>query len=176
MTSRQGKICARTNSSLAKLLTRCPTLGRWWGRFASIAANADVPWVPMKAPLRTSRVCLITTGGLHLKTDPPFNMDDPEGDPNYRAIPATATRADLTITHNYYDHTEADLDFNIVFPIDRLRELASAGHLGGLTSTHYSFMGHIAGRYVDTLERAIVPELIGRMRSEAPDFVFLTPA
>ena len=176
MTSRQSKIRARTNPSLAKLFTRFPALGRWWGRFASIAANTDVPWVPMKTPLGTSRVCLITTGGLHLKTDTPFNMDEPEGDPSYRAIPATATKADLTITHDYYDHKDADRDFNIVFPLGRVRELASAGYLGGLTPTHYSFMGHIAGRHVDTLERLVLPELIRRMRNEGPDLAFLTPA
>ena len=29
---------------------------------------------------------------------------------------------DLKITHNYYDHKDADSDINIVFPVDRLRE------------------------------------------------------
>jgi D-proline reductase (dithiol) PrdB len=161
---------------LARLFTRLPVLGRWWSKFAPMPVNIDVPWVPMKTPLQNSCVCLITTGGLHLKTDTPFNMDDPEGDPSYRAIPATATNRDLVITHDYYDHKDADRDFNIILPLDRVRELVAAGHLGGLTPTHYSFMGHIDGRHVRTLESAVLPELIGRIQREAPDFVFLTPA
>ncbi len=130
----------------------------------------------MRKPLQQSRVCVITTAGLHLKTDTPFNMTDPDGDPTYRLIPATARQAELTITHNYYDHRDADRDYNIVFPLDRLRELVANRHLGGLTLRHYSFMGHIDGRHLETLQRDILPALLRLLRSEAPDFVFLTPA
>jgi D-proline reductase (dithiol) PrdB len=160
---------------MTKLFSRIPLLGRLWARTAPIAESAGVPWTPMRKPLSSSRVCLVTTGGLHLKSDVPFNMEDPDGDPSFRAIPATTTRDDLTITHDYYDHADADRDFNIVMPLDRIRELVAAGHLGGLTPTHYSFMGHIDGPHVATLEREILPQLIVRLRSESPDFVFLTP-
>ncbi|MDE3135493.1 MAG: hypothetical protein KGL59_02875 [Acidobacteriota bacterium] len=160
---------------LARLFTRMPLLGRIWARTANIAASDGVPWTPMSKPLSESRICLITTGGLHLKSDKPFDMFDPEGDSSFRAIPATATRDDLTITHDYYDHADVDRDFNIVMPLDRIRELVAAGHLGGLTPTHYSFMGHIDGPHVATLEMEILPELVARLRTESPDFVFLTP-
>ena len=161
--------------ALARLFTRIPLLGRLWARTVPIAENSEVPWTPMRKPLASSSICLITTGSLHLKSDSRFNMDDPEGDPSFRAIPASAAHDDLTITHDYYDHTDADRDFNIVFPLDRVRELA-AGHLGGLTPTHYSFMGHITGRHVSTLEREILQQLIARLSAESPHFVFLTPA
>jgi D-proline reductase (dithiol) PrdB len=161
---------------LARLLTGMPILGRLWGKFASIAPHTDIPWSPMGRPLPECRICLITTGGLHLRTDNPFNMEDPEGDPSFRLIPATVTSTDITITHNYYDHKDADRDFNIVLPLDRVRELVAAGYLGGLTPMHYSFMGHIDGRHLKERECDILPELIRRIRKEAPDFVFLTPA
>jgi D-proline reductase (dithiol) PrdB len=163
------------NIALAKIFTRVPLLGRLWGGTAPIAKSTGVPWTPMRKPLPESRICLVTTGGLHLKSDKPFDMADPDGDPSFRTIPATATRDDLTITHDYYDHTDADRDFNIVMPLDRIRELVAAGHLGGQTSTHYSFMGHIDGPHVATLEREILANLIVRIRTESPDFVFLTP-
>ena len=161
--------------ALGRLFTRMPVLGRLWAKRAAIAESSGVPWTPMRKPLPESRICLVTTGGLHLKSDKPFEMADPNGDPSFRAIPATATRDDLTITHDYYDHRDADRDFNIVMPLDRVRELAAAGHLGGLTPTHYSFMGHIDGPHVATLEQEILPQLIARLRAESPDFVFLTP-
>jgi D-proline reductase (dithiol) PrdB len=160
---------------MTKLFSRIPLLGSIWARTASIAESSDVPWTQMRKPLSAARICLVTTGGLHLKSDQPFNMDDPNGDSSFRAIPATATRDDLTITHDYYDHTDADRDFNIVMPLDRIREMVAAGHLAGLTPTHYSFMGHIDGPQLATLEQEIVPQLIARLRTESPDFVFLTP-
>lgn len=161
---------------LARAFTRWPTLGRRWSKAARIAVSADVPWTRVQTPLSSSYVCLITTGGLHLKTDEPFNMDDPQGDPTFRLIPASATQSDLIITHNYYNHADADRDFNVLLPLDRVRELAKAGFLAGLTPTHYSFMGHIDGPHVATLENVILPSLIERIKAEHPDFVLLTPA
>jgi D-proline reductase (dithiol) PrdB len=32
-------------------------------------------------------------------------------------------------------------DWNVVFPLDRLRELAAEGVIGSVAPTHYSFMG-----------------------------------
>ena len=166
----------QTNILLAKAFTRWPVLGRLWSTMAPMTTSDDVPWTPMSTPLTACRICLITTGGLHLKTDHPFNMDDAQGDPTFRVIPANVTQNDLTITHNYYNHADADRDFNILLPLDRVRELAHAGHLGGVTPSHYSFMGHIDGPHVATLEREILPALIREVRIERPDFVFLTPA
>jgi D-proline reductase (dithiol) PrdB len=167
---------ANTNVLLARVLTHFPILGRLWGKFARIPISTDLPWAPVCKPLNQSRVCLITTAGLHLKTDPPFNMADPKGDPTFRIIPANVSQAELTITHDYYDHRDADRDYNIVFPLDRLHDLVDAGYLGGLTSRHFSFMGHIGGRHVETLQQESLPALLQLLKPEAPDFVLLIPA
>src|SRR6266581_8045134 len=159
---------------VARAFTRWPALGRWWSNVAHITVSADVSWTPMRRSLSDCTVCLVSTGGLHLKTDKPFNMDDSQGDPTFRSIPATVTQAELTITHNYYNHADADRDFNILLPLDRVRELAAAGVLGGVAPTHYSFMGHIDGPHVARLENEILPVLLERIQSEGPDFVFLT--
>lgn len=164
------------NVALAKLFTRFPILGRVWSKFARVPTSKDVPWAPVRKALDRSRVCLITTAGLHLIGDKPFNMADADGDPTYRIVPATARQQELTITHDYYDHRDADRDPNIVFPLDRVRELAAADYLGGLTSKHYSFMGHIAGKHVEALQHEVLPALLRDLTEAAPDFVFLTPA
>jgi len=44
-------------------------------------------------------------------------MMDPAGDPTFSEIPAVASYEDLDITHDYYDHTDADRDINVVFPL-----------------------------------------------------------
>jgi len=36
------------------------------------------------------------------------------------------------ITHNDYDHSDANQDINVVFPLDRLGELESEGMIGGV--------------------------------------------
>lgn len=161
---------------LAKIFTRVPLVGRVWGKLARIELESNVPWTPIQKPLRECQVCLITTGGIHLRTDMPFNMEDPEGDPSYRLIPGDARAEDLTITHNYYDHRDADRDFNIILPLDRLRELRQRGVVAGLTRSHYSFMGHIDGAHVRTLKELVLPQLLAALAVEKPDFVLLTPA
>ncbi len=161
---------------LAKVFTRVPLVGRVWGKFARIEEEKGVPWTPIRKQLRECRVCLITTGGIHLQNDKPFNMEDPQGDATYRTIPSDARAADLTITHNYYDHRDADRDFNILLPLDRLRELAQTGFVGGLTPSHYSFMGHIDGPHLANLKIRVLPQLLADLATEEPDFVFLTPA
>ena len=42
--------------------------------------------------------------GLHLNTDLPFDMGDPNGDPTFRTIPLESDPNKWQITHNYYDH------------------------------------------------------------------------
>ncbi len=166
----------KLNGLLARVFTRVPWVGRVWGKLAHIEMETNVPWAPIRKPLRQCRVCLITTGGIHLRDDKPFDMEDPLGDAAYRTIPSDARAEDLTITHNYYDHQDADRDFNILLPLDRLRELAQSGFVGGLTPSHYSFMGHIDGPHLLTLKERILPQLLADLATEEPDFVFLTPA
>lgn len=166
----------KLDSLLAKVFTRVPLVGRVWGKLARIEKETDVPWAMMRKPLPECRVCLITTGGIHLRNDKPFDMEDPEGDATYRTIPSDARAEDLTITHNYYDHRDAGRDFNILLPIDRVRELAQSGFVGGLTPSHYSFMGHIDGPHLLTLKERVLPQLLASLALEMPEFVLLTPA
>jgi D-proline reductase (dithiol) PrdB len=79
------------------------------------------------------------------------------------------------ITHDYYDHADADRDVNIVFPVERLRELAAAGEIGKLAERHYAFMGHITGPHVETLRRRTGPEVAALLKKAGVDVVLLTP-
>ena len=79
------------------------------------------------------------------------------------------------ITHDYYDHTDAGKDVNIVFPIERLQEFASEGIIGKVADTHYTFMGHIMGPHIYTLMEVSVPEIAAGLKKKGVDYVFLTP-
>ena len=97
------------------------------------------PWATGQS-LEKRRVALISTAGLHLRNDRPFTRD--AGD-LYRVIPGDVRAADLVMSHISvnFDRSGFFQDWNVVFPIDRLRELAAEGAIGSVADFHYSFMG-----------------------------------
>ena len=90
-------------------------------------------------PLRERRVALVTTSGLHVRGDRPFGI----GATDYRVIPGDTPAAELLMSHVSvnYDRSGFQEDLNVVFPLDRLRELAAEGVIGSVAAFHYSFMG-----------------------------------
>jgi len=80
------------------------------------------------------------------------------------------------ITHNYYDHKDADQDINVVFPMERLRELEIEGTIAGIAPKHFSFMGHILGHHIETLINRTGPEVAKMLEADGVDAVFMTPA
>jgi len=161
---------------LAKVFTRFPALFRRWVRHHQFVEFSDAPWTPFRGPLTQSRVALITTAGVHLKSDRPFNMRDPAGDPSFRPIPSGALPGDWTITHNYYDHTDADQDLNVVLPLERLQELVNLGEIGSVAENHFAFMGHILPPHIHTLMHTTAPQVTRQLKQDKVDAVLLTPA
>ena len=159
----------------ARIYTRFPLAGRLWARMFRPQAAGAIPWAPLRAPLSQTTFALITTGGPHLRADPPFDMADPRGDPSFRAIPAATPPGDITITHDYYDHADADRDLNIILPLTRFQELADRGVIGGL-GTCFGFMGHITDEHIATLVGQTAPAVARRLRDEGVTAALLTPA
>ncbi len=165
------------NKLLAKILSRFPSLvERVVEKVPAIdIVFDDSPWTPFTKGLGSSVFSVVTTSGVHLKGQAPFDMEDPDGDPSFRELPNGTPTGELTITHDYYDHKDADRDVNIVYPIERMKELAERGVIGALAETHYGLMGHITGRHVDTLVSVTAPEIARRLKREGVDAVLLTP-
>ena len=92
-----------------------------------------VPYTPFRSRLEEAQICLVSTAGIRAAGDEPFNT---EGDTSWRVIPGTATSKDLRYDDTHYDHACVDADLNCVFPIDRMRELAAEGRVGGITERH----------------------------------------
>jgi D-proline reductase (dithiol) PrdB len=90
-------------------------------------------------PLEQRRVALISTAGLHRRDDRPFGF----GAADYRVIPGDAGPGDLVISHisTNFDRTGFQLDWNVMLPLERLREMAADGEIGSVAQHHYSFMG-----------------------------------
>jgi D-proline reductase (dithiol) PrdB len=164
------------NRLAVQVFRRVPWVGALWARRHRFVEGGAIPWAPVRRPLEDMVVALVTTAGVHRRDDVPFDMEDPDGDPSFRAIPAGAPRAALTITHRYYDHSAADRDLNVVLPIDRLRELAAEGRIAGVAPWVYGFMGHVDGRHLTTLIERTAPEVAARLVDDRADAVVLTPA
>jgi len=101
-------------------------------------ARKCVPFTPFEKDLATAIVTLVSATGVYGPDQEPFPTEDP-GDVTYRVIPGAADAASLRIAHHHYDHSEADADPNIVFPIDTLRELAEEGFIKAVNDVHYSY-------------------------------------
>jgi D-proline reductase (dithiol) PrdB len=107
------------------------------------ARNASIALHHLNKPLSELRVALGTSGGVYVKTQPPFDMISHAGDDSVRWIPGHADSRDLRFAHDHYDHTDADQDPNCMFPLDRLRELAAEKVIGSVAAEHVSFMGFV---------------------------------
>ena len=104
-----------------------------------------VPWSPLRKPLAASKVGIVSTAGLVLPGQPPFDEGVRGGDSSFRVIPSDADLTTLIDTHRSetYDHAGVHSDSNLVLPLDRLRELEHDGRIGSVAGRHLSFMGSI---------------------------------
>ena len=161
---------------IAEVLTRYPSLFSRWARGADIIQFKHSPWTKLSKSISQSRLALITTGGVHLRSQPPFDMQDSAGDPTFREIPADISVSDLTITHNYYNHSDADKDINIIFPIERLKDLERSKDIGSTNDRHFSFMGHIKDHHREALIYETAPRVAAELIKDGVDIVILTPA
>jgi D-proline reductase (dithiol) PrdB len=128
----------------------------------------DTRAVPGK-PLSQRRVVLISTAGLHVRQDRPFQP----GDGSYRVIPAEIPAAELVMSHISvnFDRTGFQQDLNVVMPIDRLRELAADGVVGSMATVHYSFMGAFPPEAAEPHAK----HLAGMLKRDQVDAAILVP-
>lgn len=105
-------------------------------------ARKCVPFTPYDRGLAQATVALVTAGGVHRKDQPPFNITDELGDMTFRVIGGDAASSELMVTHHHYDHSDADRDINVVFPLDALRDLVAEGFIGAVAQEHIGYLGY----------------------------------
>lgn len=145
-------------------------------RYAPRAGDpASTAMTPLKKPLAECKVALVTTAGLSLPEQPPFDHTIRMGDPSFREFPATISPRRLEMHQRSwaFDKTGILRDRNLALPLDRLRELEAEGEIGKVAPHHYSFMGSIAGPR--KLISQYVPEVARQLRADGVDVVLLTP-
>ena len=133
----------------------------------------DIPWKAYSGQPSDQTFALVTSGGLYLKnSQPPFDTESIHGDTSYREIPKSVRQRDIGIAHAHYDHSLAEADINIIFPIRRFIELEQEGIIGKVPDTLYSFS------YVNdvvSLVSETLPKWISLIKAAGVDVLFLVP-
>lgn len=130
----------------------------------------DNPAFVTPRPLADSRVAIVTSAALYSAGDQSFTA----GDTSFRAI--AADRRDLILGHwsPNFDHVGVKIDLNVVYPIDRLEELAARGVIGSVAPRHLSFAGNQPDD-VATIRQDSGPRAAAMLRKDGVDVVLLTP-
>lgn len=142
-------------------------------------ATRPAPWAPMVRPLARCKVALVTTAGVALRSDRPFDQDrerrDPWwGDPSFRLLPHGVTEREVGLHHMHIDTRFGEEDLDVVFPARRLEELAREGVVGSAAEVHYSIMGYQLRPRV--LEEETAPAIARDLKARGVDAAALVPA
>ncbi len=120
-------------------------------------------------PLVERRVAIVSSAALIHRGDAPF----PFGSPEVRFLTADTPLHELLVSHVSinFDRSGYQRDINTIYPLERLRELAAEGIIGGVAATHYTVMGSTDP---ETME-ASADQISGQLRQERIDAVLLSP-
>jgi D-proline reductase (dithiol) PrdB len=121
------------------------------------------------APLSQRRVAIVTSAAIIRRGDQPFAFGSGEA----RAVTSSTPADELLISHVSinFDRSGFQRDRNVVFPLDRLNELAAEGVIGSVAGNHYTVMGS-----TDPAAMAeSVAQVSGLLQQDKVDAVLLTP-
>lgn len=140
------------------------------------AATLPVPefestaFMPLDKPLSEARVAIVTSAALHRPDQEGFSQNDT----GFRAL--NRFDRDLVLGHwsPNFDHTGFRVDLNVVYPIDRLEELAAEGIIGDVAPRHFAFAGN-QPETVSELRLDTGPACVAELKADSVDVVLLTP-
>jgi D-proline reductase (dithiol) PrdB len=140
--------------------------------------DREIPWTPLDKPLGECTIALVTTAGIAMADDTPFDQERERanpwwGDQTFRVIPRSATGKDIRTYHLHIAPGPIEQDMGCVLPLARMIDLEEAGEIGRLADSAYSFMGYILKP--DVLLTETAPAMIEKMQSEEVDAVLLVP-
>jgi D-proline reductase (dithiol) PrdB len=131
-----------------------------------------VPYTPVFKPLNGMKISLVTTTGVRLKTQEAY---DDGGDERFYVVPGDVKTEDLTVNYASpanYNFQDTLKDINVSFPIDRLRELAAEGLIGGIANKHIVSMGYTMK--LKKVYEETVPAIARELERSNTDGVILT--
>ena len=139
-------------------------------RVGEIPAGIDFPSVELATPPPLSRatVAIVTTAALAHPGEPWADQTH-----DYRLFDRDDDRLLLSHNSTNFDRSGFALDRNVVYPIDRLRELEREGVIGRVAPRHASFIGSTFELGTFLLDTG--PRLASELRRDGVDVALLTP-
>ncbi|OUU74190.1 MAG: hypothetical protein CBC29_08625 [Methylococcaceae bacterium TMED69] len=139
----------------------------------------SIPWTPRSKKISKSRVSLVTTAGISMETDTPFDMETERkkgdwGDPSWRLIKHGSKIEHLNVNHLHIDTTYIKKDLNVALPIDIIEDFLQKGIVGSISKFHYSIMGY-QGSDTSHLINFSGPEIAKSMKQDNVDLAILAP-
>jgi len=139
----------------------------------------DIPWAPVSKPLPASRISVVSTAGLSMVGDEPFDMETEKkrpswGDPTWRRLRRDVTTDTIQAHHLHIDTSHLLRDLDVCFPVPLLRQLAAEGVIGEVAPSHYSIMGY-QGPNLRRLQEQSCGPIARAMVEEQVDLALLVP-
>jgi D-proline reductase (dithiol) PrdB len=97
-------------------------------------SRSCIPYTPLKRDLKDCRIALVSTSGAYVEGMQPFT----DNDLTFRLIPTNTDTKQLRFVPGHFDTSRGALDPNIMFPLDRIRELVAAGEVRKAADYHIS--------------------------------------
>jgi D-proline reductase (dithiol) PrdB len=142
---------------------------------AAIATEGglELTTTPWTSPVQLSRarVAIVTTAGLRGDGQDRWNP----GDLTFTVLPGRSRRVAMVHASTNFDRAGFNADINVVYPIDRLRELAEQGVIASVAPRNISFMGATGGQTMTTLLIDTGPAAARLLRDDGVDLAILTP-
>lgn len=133
-----------------------------------------VPLARATKPLSQTRLTFVSSAGIQPKGTMPFDVVHPVGDFSFRLVPSASKVLDLEVHQIKYPTTGALRDLNVIFPIERLQELATEGLIGELTPNFFSFIGYQMDP--DRFERTLAEDIADAVIADGAEAALLCPA
>jgi D-proline reductase (dithiol) PrdB len=142
--------------------------------------ESDEVWEPFGPRLADASIALLSSAGLHVKSEQePFDLDrersEPSwGDPTHRVIPHAVAQGQLGMSHLHVNNADTLADRNVSLPVDVLDELVADGMVGRAAPSHFSVMGYQQAG-LDLWRARTAPAIVETLRAEQTDGVILAP-
>jgi D-proline reductase (dithiol) PrdB len=139
-------------------------------RVGTIPPGIDFPPIELveAPPLARATVAIVTTAALAHPGEPWADQTH-----DYRLFDRDDTNLLLAHNSTNFDRSGYALDRNVVYPIDRLRELEQGGVIGHVAPRHASFIGSTFELGTFLLDTG--PRLASALRRDGVDVALLTP-
>ena len=124
----------------------------------------------LRKPLSDARVAIVTSAALHRADQDRFGQTET----GFRALDRSDRELVMGHWSPNFDQTGFHRDLNVVYPIDRLEELAADGVIGDVAPRHFAF----AGNQPDTVSEIRLdtgPACAAELLADEVDVVLLTP-